>query len=58
MRKVIEFNSVKKQGFIVNHLATFFKTVKKYIQLFSDFKLIFEELEKLTDFELIELFSI
>ncbi len=59
LRKVIKFYvQGKSKVFISSYLGLSRNTVKKYIKQFSGLKLTFEELDKLTDVELDELFSI
>jgi transposase len=59
LRTVIKFYvQGKSKVFISSYLGLSRNTVKKYIKQFSGLKLTFDELNKLTDVELDELFSI
>jgi hypothetical protein len=59
LRKVIKFYvQGKSKVFISSYLGLSRNTVKKYIKQFSGLKFTFEELDKLTDVELDELFNV
>ena len=59
LRKVIKFYvQGKSKVSISSYLGLSRNTVKKYIKQFSGLKLTFEELDKLTDVELDELFNV